>query len=133
MPIKVLIVDDSMVMRRLIKDIITASPDIEVVGDANNGQVALEKTEALSPDVVLLDIEMPVMTGVEYLGAIKGKSPVKVIVLSSLTKDDAQISKDVIELGAAGVIAKPSGAVSLDLRQKRGHEIVKAIQAAAQN
>jgi len=128
MPVKVLVVDDSMVMRKLIKDIISASPEIEIVGDANNGKVALEKTESLKPDVVLLDIEMPVMTGVEYLKNIGGKTTAKVIVLSSLTQEDAEISKEVIALGAFGVIAKPSGAVSLDLRQKRGHEIVKAIE-----
>jgi len=130
MPVKVLVVDDSMVMRKLIKDIISASPDIEIVGDANNGKVALEKTESLKPDVVLLDIEMPVMTGVEFLKTIQGKNPVKVIVLSSLTQENAEISKEVMALGAYGVIAKPSGAVSLDLRQKRGHEIVKAIEKA---
>lgn len=130
MPVKVLVVDDSMVMRKLIKDIISASPDIEIVGDANNGQIALEKTESLKPDVVLLDIEMPVMTGLEYLKNIRGKSPVKVIVLSSITHESAEISKEVMDLGAFGVIAKPSGAVSLDLRQKRGHEIVKAIENA---
>jgi len=129
MPVKVLVVDDSMVMRKLIKDIISASPDIEIVGDANNGKVALEKTASLNPDVVLLDIEMPVMTGVEYLKNIQGKNPVKVIVLSSLTQEDSQIAKEVMELGAFGVIAKPSGAVSLDLRQKRGHEIVKTIES----
>ncbi|MDH4182746.1 MAG: response regulator [Nitrospinota bacterium] len=129
MPVKVLVVDDSMVMRKLIKDIISASPDIEIVGDANNGKVALEKTASLNPDVVLLDIEMPVMTGVEYLKNIQGKNSVKVIVLSSLTQEDSQIAKEVMELGAFGVIAKPSGAVSLDLRQKRGHEIVKTIES----
>ncbi|MDH5639213.1 MAG: response regulator [Nitrospinota bacterium] len=131
MPVKVLVVDDSMMMRRLVKDIVSSSPDIEVVGDANNGKVALEKTEALSPDVVLLDIEMPVMTGLEYLQAIKGKNLAKVIVLSSLTQEDSETAKEVIELGAHGVIAKPSGAVSLDLHQRRGHEIVKAIEKAA--
>jgi len=129
--VKVLVVDDSMMMRRLVKDIISASPDIEVVGDANNGKVALEKTESLKPDVVLLDIEMPVMTGLEFLAAIKGKNLAKVIVLSSLTQEDSDTTKEVLELGAHGVIAKPAGAVSLDLRQKRGHELVKTIEKVA--
>ena len=131
MAIKVLVVDDSMMMRKMIKDIISADENIDVVGDANNGEVGLGKTMELTPDVVLLDIEMPVMDGIGYLKEVKGLSPAKVIVLSSLTQKDSPITAEVLELGAVAVIPKPSGGVSLDLKQKRGSEVVAAIYAAA--
>ncbi len=130
MAIKVMVVDDSMMMRKMVKDIVGSDPDIEVVGDANNGEVALQKTKSLNPDIILLDIEMPVMDGVEFLKRVKLISKAKVVVLSSLTQAGSSVSTEVRQLGAVDVIPKPSGGVSLDLERKRGHEIVKAVRKA---
>jgi two-component system chemotaxis response regulator CheB len=131
MAIKVLVVDDSMMMRKMIKDIIGADSGIEVIGDANNGEVGLKKTVELKPDVVLLDIEMPVMTGLEYLAQVKAVSDVKVIILSSLAQEGSAASAKALELGAVATVPKPSGGVSLDLKQKKGHEIIATIKKVA--
>ena len=131
MAIKVLIVDDSMVMRRMVSDIIKADPEIEVVGNAKNGEIALEKTKALQPDVVLLDIEMPVMTGFEYLEHVKAISTAKVVVLSSQGQAASEAATKARSLGAEDVVPKPSGGVSLNLKQSKGSDIVEAIRKAA--
>jgi two-component system chemotaxis response regulator CheB len=122
----VLVVDDSMIMRTLIKDIISADPDLQIVGDAPDGAAALEKVKALKPDLVLLDIEMPKMDGLECLKRLKLMSPAKVIIISSLAQMGSKTSMDARSFGAADVIAKPSGATSLDIKTKKGHEITKS-------
>ncbi len=127
---KVLIVDDSLMMRKIITDIVTALDEIEVVGTAKNGEEALVKTEELQPDIVLLDIEMPIMTGLEFLEAVRLKNDAKVIVLSSLTQIGSPVAAEARALGAVDVVAKPSGGLSLDLEQRRSHEIVTAIKNA---
>lgn len=128
---KVVIVDDSFVMRTLIKDIVSADPDLQVVGDAANGALGLEAVKKFSPDVVLLDIEMPEMDGIECLKRLKLVSKAKVIIISSVAQTGSPQAMEARRLGAADVIAKPSGAMSLDLRAKRGHDIVKAVRKAA--
>jgi len=119
-----------MMMRKIIKDIVTSDPDLDVIGDASNGEQGLQKAKELQPDVVLLDIEMPVMDGIEFMKMFKLVSSAKVIVLSKLAQAGAQTSFDARKLGAVDVIAKPSGAVSLDLESKKAHEIVTAIRKA---
>ena len=122
----VLVVDDSMIMRTLIKDIISADPDLQIVGDAPDGAAALEKVKQLKPDLVLLDIEMPKMDGIECLKRLKLMSPAKVIIISSIAQIGSKTSLDARKFGAADVIAKPSGATSLDIKTKKGHDITKA-------
>lgn len=127
---KVLIVDDSYIMRTLMKNIVSADPELEVVGDAANGKLALDAVKKHNPDVVLLDIEMPEMDGLECLKRLKLVSSAKVIIVSSVAQTGSPQALQARRSGALDVIAKPSGAMSLDLAAKKGHDIVKAIRAA---
>jgi len=122
---RVMVVDDSMIMRTLLKDIISADSDLDLVGDACDGEMALQKVKELKPDLILLDIEMPKMNGVECLKRLKLSSTAKVIIISSIAQDGSAMAMDVRKLGAADVVPKPSGATSLDIKAKKGHEITK--------
>lgn len=128
--IKVLVVDDSALMRRIISDIFQKEPDIVVVGTARNGKEALEAIPSLQPDVITLDIEMPVLTGLEALPMIWRKYKIPTIMLSSLTQEGANATIQALELGAFDFVGKPSGSISLDLA-KVGHELVGKVRAAA--
>lgn len=130
MAAKVMIVDDSVMMRVLVKEMIGSDPELEVVGDAANGQECLERAKVLKPDLILLDIEMPVMDGLECMKRLKLVSRAKVVVLSSVAQLGSEAAVEARRLGAVEVIAKPSGAVSLDLKQKKGHDIVQAARRA---
>jgi two-component system chemotaxis response regulator CheB len=127
---KVLVVDDSFVMRTLIKNIIAVDPDLEVVGDASNGVLALEKAKQLTPDLILLDIEMPEMDGIECLKHLRLSSSAQVVIISSVAQIGSPQALEARRLGARDVIAKPSGAMSLDLKDKKGHDIIKAARRA---
>ena len=127
---KVLVVDDSMIMRTVIKEIINSAPDLEVVGEAENGDVALKKQKELKPDLIVLDIEMPVMNGIDCLKRLKLTSSAKVIIVSSVAQMGSDVATEARRLGAADIIAKPSGAMSLDLKTKTGHEITQAARKA---
>ncbi|GEO79901.1 response regulator [Pararhodospirillum oryzae] len=131
MAVKVMIVDDSFMMRMLIADVVKADPDLSVVGDADNGKTAMDRVAGFAPDVVLLDIEMPVMDGLETLKRLKLASRAKVIIVSSVAQVGSPQAMEARRLGAFDVIAKPSGAMSLDLKEKRGSEIVRAVRKAA--
>ena len=120
--IKVLIVDDAAFMRKAILNMLEDDTQIEVVGTARNGQEGLEQIEKLHPDVVTLDIDMPVMDGITSIRHIMIKSPVPVVVLSSLFSDGA-ITFDALRLGVVDFIPKPSGAVSTDIDRSRQHLI----------
>ena len=130
MPKNILIVEDSFIMRTLIQDIVQSDPDFTVVGMAENGKVGLQKVRELKPDLVLLDIEMPEMTGLEMLKRMALVSKAKVIIVSSLGQAGSPQAVEARRLGAADIIAKPSGAMSLDLADKRGHELVQAMRRA---
>ena len=123
---KILIVDDSFVMRALLRGIVTSDPDLEVAGEATNGLEALQQIRGIAPDLVLLDIEMPHMDGIECLKRLRLLSKVPVIIVSSVAQAGSPQALDARKFGAADVIAKPSGAMSLDLNAKKGHEIVTA-------
>ena len=105
--IRVLIVDDSAVIRQIIRDYVSDPPDMEVVGMAGNGQTALGLCESTRPDVVTLDIQMPGMDGLATLDAILAKRPVPVIMVSSLTRAGANVTMDALERGALDYVAKP--------------------------
>lgn len=106
---KILIVDDSIVIRQLLKNAIEAYDALEVVGTAANGQIGLEKIQLYTPDLVVLDIEMPVMDGIETLKNIVQKFPrVKVIMCSTLSTEGGQITLDCLDIGAHDFITKPN-------------------------
>lgn len=126
----ILVVDDSFVMRTLIKDIVSSDPDLQVVGEAANGIETLEKVKQLQPDLLLLDIEMPGMDGIECMKRLKLLSPCKVVVVSSVAQVGSPQAMEARKLGAFDVISKPSGALSLDLKDKKGSDIVKTSRRA---
>ena len=110
-PIRVLIVDDSVVARRALSDALSSVPEIEVIGTSSDGRLALARMAMVRPDVVTLDVEMPGMDGLETLTEIRKRYPeVKVIMVSSLTERAARTTLDALTLGAVDCIAKPSGA-----------------------
>jgi two-component system, chemotaxis family, protein-glutamate methylesterase/glutaminase len=109
LPIRVLVVDDSAVMRGLLRMVLATSPEIELAGMAQDGPVALEAIERLNPDLVLLDIEMPRMNGLEVLAEIRARGlHVKVIMCSTLTRRGAGITLEALARGAMDYVAKPT-------------------------
>lgn len=114
--IKVIVVDDSALMRKVISDMLNDMEDIEVIDTARNGEDLFLKLENEIPDVITLDIEMPKMDGIETLRVLKNKNMrIPVIMLSSLTKEGANLTMDCLHLGAFDFIEKPSGGLSRDL------------------
>lgn len=128
--IKVLVVDDSAFMRKVIADIINSDADLEVIGKAKNGNEALLKIKELKPDVITMDVEMPEMDGFSALSKIMATDPVPIIMLSSLTSSGAEQTFKALQLGAVDFIPKPSGQISLDIETIE-EEIVKKIKIAA--
>ncbi|HHV65638.1 MAG TPA: chemotaxis response regulator protein-glutamate methylesterase [Peptococcaceae bacterium] len=108
-PCRVLIVDDSPFIRMMLKSILERDPEIEVVGTARDGREGIKKLQALKPDVVTMDVEMPEMNGLQALDEIMRWQPTPVIVLSALTTAGAKLTLKALELGAVEVVAKPSG------------------------
>lgn len=116
--IKVLIVDDSAIVRKLLSETIAAEADMEVVGTAPDPYVARDKILALKPDVLTLDIEMPRMDGLTFLKKIMRFHPLPVIIISSLAQSSCEISLEALRNGAVDVMAKPSGPYSIgELRE----------------
>jgi two-component system chemotaxis response regulator CheB len=109
--IRVLVVDDSTVVRRLLAELIGAEPDMEVVGTAADGRLAMAKLDQVNPDLVTLDVEMPEMNGLETLAAIRKVRPrLPVIMCSTLTQPAAAATLDALALGASDYVTKPTGA-----------------------
>src|SRR3954466_3144220 len=110
MPHRVLIVEDSPVMQRLLPDLIGRGPDLEVVGVASDPYEARELVKAVKPDVMTLAVELPRMGAITFLERLMRLHPMPVVMVSSLTERDAEASMRALELGAVDVIAKPLGA-----------------------
>jgi two-component system chemotaxis response regulator CheB len=128
--IRVLVVDDSFFMRKIISEIISAEPDLEVIDKAKDGREALEKILALKPDVVTMDVNIPGLDGTEVLKEVMLKQPTRVIMLSAYTQPGASATIKALELGAVDFIAKPSGEVSLDLHKLK-NEIISKVRLAS--
>ena len=108
-PARILLVDDSVVIRGLVSRIVDAEPDLEVVATASDGKIGVQKVRALDPDLVVLDVEMPVMTGIEALREIRTTHPdVPVVMFSTLTSRGASTTFDALAAGATDYVAKPS-------------------------
>ncbi len=129
--IRVLVVDDSAFMRKIITDLLEADQRIQVIATARNGKDALEKIEKLQPDVITLDVEMPVMNGLVALQQIMQQCPKPVIMVSSTTKEGAENTVLAMSYGAVDFITKPSGAISLDLHKVQDELIEKVVLAAS--
>lgn len=126
---KILIVDDSVFMLRLVADIIKKESSFELVGKAVNGKQAVDMNLELKPDVVLLDVEMPIMNGLEALSMIMKTRPTAVVMFSSLTVEGAEITLKAMELGACDFIAKPVSR-TFDLPQDIIDELVEKLKLA---
>jgi two-component system chemotaxis response regulator CheB len=128
--IKILIVDDSAFMRKVIADILSEDEMFEVIGRARNGTEAMEAVRALSPDVVTLDIEMPGKSGIEVLKEIMEFKPIPVVMVSSLTKEGANVTMQALDMGAVDFVMKPSGNISPDMH-KVGDELRRKVAGAS--
>jgi two-component system chemotaxis response regulator CheB len=128
--IRVLIVDDSSVIRTLLNRVLTSDPDIEVVGSAPDPYVAREKLIALKPDVMTLDIEMPKMDGITFLGKVMQHFPVRTLIFSSLSTRNSESALKALEAGAIDVMAKPAIDVTQGL-SALAVEIVSRVKAVA--
>lgn len=132
-PLKILVVDDSLLMQRVLIDILQSDPSLSVVGTARNGEEALAKIPQLHPDVVTLDVEMPVMNGLTAVRKIMEISPVPVVMISALTQREAQLTLKALEFGAVDYVPKPSGQISLNMESVKSELILKVKTAASAN
>jgi len=129
-PVRVLVVDDSAVMRQLLSTLLAADPEIEVVGTAADPHIARERIKQLNPDVVTLDVEMPHMDGLTFLRKIMALRPMPVVMISTLTQRGADITLEALEVGAVDFIAKPTGDIIHGL-EELATELQTKVKAAA--
>lgn len=125
---RVLVVDDATFMTKAISELLESDPDIEVIDTAKNGLEGLEKIKRLRPDVITLDIDMPVMNGIQAIRHIMIESQVPIVVLSSLF-NDGSITFEALRLGVVDFVAKPSGAISKDINVAK-KQIIDRIKLA---
>ncbi|PID58628.1 chemotaxis response regulator protein-glutamate methylesterase [candidate division KSB3 bacterium] len=128
--IRVLVVDDSAVMLRLLSEIINDDPGLQVIATASHGYEAIRKAETLRPDVITMDVNMPHMDGLKAVEHIMISAPTPIVMISSLTRKGAEITLKALDLGAIDFVSKPSGYVSLDIGDI-AHEILSKIKLAA--
>ncbi len=128
--ISVLIVDDSFLMRRILRNILEKQPEFSVAAEAANGLEALELLSTIQPDLILLDIEMPKMDGIEFLRLASMLTDAKVIIVSSVANLNSKEAQEALTLGAVDIIHKPSGVLSLDMETEKSGELITAIKNA---
>ena len=129
-PVRVLVVDDSPLLRRLISELLSADPGIEVVGTAADPFIAREKIKLLAPDVLTLDIEMPRMDGLTFLRNLMRLRPMPVVMVSTLTRAGAQVTLDALAAGAVDFVPKP-GAHPADGFGEYARVLVEKVKHAA--
>ncbi|MBS1818604.1 MAG: chemotaxis response regulator protein-glutamate methylesterase [Acidobacteria bacterium] len=130
-PIRVLVVDDAVVIRKIVTDVLKSDPEIEVVGTAADGHIALQKITQVNPDIITLDVEMPVMDGLETLRQLRRSHPkLPVIMFSTLTERGAQATIEALALGASDYVTKPAniGKVGEALQRTR-EQLIPRIKA----
>ena len=130
-PVRVLIVDDSAVMRQLLSSLLEADPEIIVVGTAADPYIARERIKTLNPDVITLDVEMPHMDGLTFLRKIMTLRPMPVVMISTLTQSGADTTLEALEIGAVDFIAKPAHEHA-DRLAELAEELQQKVKAAAQ-
>jgi two-component system chemotaxis response regulator CheB len=130
MIVKVLIVDDSAFMRNALSNMLGSDPEIKVIGTARDGVEAVDKVALLKPDLVTMDVEMPRMDGIEALRLIMDKTPVPVIMVSSLTTEGAQVTLDALDHGAVDFIPKNLSELSINIVKIKAMLIDKVKQIA---
>jgi two-component system chemotaxis response regulator CheB len=129
-PVRVLIVDDSATIRRLLRMILERDPEIEIVGEAPEPAVARQMIKELKPDVLTLDVEMPHMSGLEFLEKLMRLRPMPVVMVSTLTQKGADTTLQALELGAVDYFAKPTENVAQAL-ESRANDLIQKVKAAA--
>lgn len=130
-PIRVLIVDDSALVRHLLTELLGSDPGIEVVGAASDPFIAREKIRSLSPDVLTLDVEMPKMDGITFLSNLMRLRPMPVVMVSSLTEQGANVTLEALELGAVDFVTKPKVDLAATLDSYAAEIIAKVKMAAS--
>ena len=128
--IRVLIADDSAFMRKVLHSILLAERGFEVVGEARDGKEAVSQTETLKPDVITMDINMPHMDGLQATEQIMSTNPRPIVIVSSESREGAEITLKALELGAIDFVAKPSSGVDLDMSSVRD-ELIRKLRVAA--
>lgn len=129
-PVRVLVVDDSALMRQILTRMLAADPEIQVVDAAPDPLVAREKIKRHNPDVLTLDIEMPRMDGIAFLEKLMALRPMPVVMISSLTQKGAEVTLRALELGAVDFVGKPAHNVQAGLAEKQA-EIIEKVKSAA--
>ena len=128
--IRVIVVDDSALVRSLLSEIINRQRDMECIGAANDPLVAREMIRELDPDVITLDVEMPRMDGIDFLGRLMRLRPTPVVMISTLTERGAEVTMKALELGAVDFVAKPRVGLASGLNDLAA-QIVDKIRVAA--
>lgn len=125
--IRALVVDDSAFMRKAISMMLESDPEIKVVDTARNGAEGVEKVRQLKPDVVTMDVEMPVLDGISALRQIMKQHPCPVLMISSLTREGAQATVEALQAGAVDFIPKQSSYVSLEITKVQ-HDLIEKVK-----
>lgn len=128
--IRVLIVDDSAFMRKVLQAIIAADPQLEVCGEARDGRDAVTQNEVLKPDVITMDINMPHMDGLQATEVIMSSNPRPILIVSSESREGAEVTLKSLELGAIDFVAKPSGGIDLDMNSVKD-ELCRKLKMSA--
>ena len=129
--IKVMVVDDSALVRKLMSEVLNSDPDITVIAQAPDPVFAMQKMEKEMPDVITLDIEMPRMDGITFLKKLMAETPLPVVICSSLTREQADTTVKALRAGAVDIITKPEIGVK-GFIQDSAIQIIDAVKAAAQ-
>ncbi|HWG48401.1 MAG TPA: chemotaxis response regulator protein-glutamate methylesterase [Candidatus Acidoferrales bacterium] len=129
-PIRVLVVDDSAFMRKVLQGIISSDPDLQVCGEARDGRDAITQLESLKPDVISMDINMPHMDGLQATEVIMSSNPHPVLIVSSESREGADVTLKALQLGAIDFVSKPTSGIDLDMSSIQD-ELCRKLKMAA--